>query len=70
MERAKLSREHQVMIGHPSEHEYKDMVSNKLLYNFHFTIKDITNAKSIFGPNLLGVRVKSVKHNPISMDAE
>ena len=64
VERDKLARELQDMVGYPSEREYKDMVSNKLLPNFPISTKDTTIAKSIFGPYLSGMKGKTIRHNP------
>ena len=60
MEKKKLAHEMQVMVGHPTDRKYKDMVSKTLLPNFPIPTNDITNANSMFGPNLSGVRVKTV----------
>ena len=68
--KAKLARELQGMSGHPSEHGYKDIVSNKLFPKFSIITKYITNAKSIFRSNLALVRVKKVKHNPSRLNTE
>ena len=39
----KLSREIQVMVGYLEDHDYKNMVSKKILPNFPMTMYDITN---------------------------
>ena len=54
----------------PPEHEYKDMDSNKLLLTFHVTINNITNKIYIFGPDLSGVRGKTVRYNPRRAEME
>ena len=46
------------------------MAINKLLPNLPITKKDITNAKSICGPYLAGMRGKTVRHKPIRLDME
>ena len=66
----KLSREIQGMVGHLEDHDYKNMVSKKILPNFPITIHDITNEKYMFGQDLSGVRVKTVRNNPIGVDTE
>ena len=70
MENKKLTRELQGMVGHPADREYKGVVSNKLLPDFLFTTNDITNANSIFGPNLAGVRVNRVIKKTSRVDTE
>ena len=52
VEKEKLTRDLQVMVGHLTYRKYKDMASNKLLANFPITTHDITNADSMFGSNL------------------
>ena len=41
---------------HPTDHEYKNMVGNKILPNFPITTHEITNENYMFGPDLAGVR--------------
>ena len=40
------------------------MVSSKLLNNSPINVEDFTTSHSIFGPDLAGVRVKTVVHKP------
>ena len=56
------------MVNHPSDMEYKKMVINKLLPNFHVTIKYISNEKSILGLYLVGVVGKTVRRKPKRLD--
>ena len=65
MDRVKLVCELKVVVGHPSEREYKDRVSNKLLPNFPITTKYISNEKYIFVLDFSGMRGNTVRHNPI-----
>ena len=73
MEKAILAHRMQSMIAHLPDEKYKELVSSQSLLDSGVTVDDITNAKSLFGPNLprlLGgmTRVKpsrvEVHHNP------
>ena len=55
----------QVMVVHPTDREYKDVASNKLVPKFPIITHDITNANSTFGTNLAGLRVNSARNKPI-----
>ena len=70
MDRAKLSHELKVVVGHPSELKYNYMTSNKLLPDCPSTTKYITNKKSIVGMNLAGVRGNTVIHNPSRVETK
>ena len=58
------------MMGNPSEKDYKTMVSNKLTPECPITSTDITNARAIFGPDLLSVRGKTVRTTPALVVAD
>ena len=60
-EKYKLSYELRGMVGYPSEHEYKDMETNKLLPYFPSN----TNAKYILGTNLSGVRGNTARKSKV-----
>ncbi len=57
---AKEVRHAQAMTGNPSEGDFKGMVSGNLIKNCPVTTTDITNARTIFGPDLASVRGKTV----------
>ena len=40
----------QVIIGHPTEHNFKQIVSQKILTNFPVILDDITNVHTICVP--------------------
>ena len=61
---AKLACEAQGMIGHPSERDFKSMVSNNMIQNWPITASDITSSHTIFGSNLAGTRGNTVRQNP------
>jgi hypothetical protein len=52
------------MIGHPSERDFKAMVSANMIQNCPVTPPDITNANTIYGPDLAGTRGKTVRKKP------
>ena len=47
------------LLGHPSERDLGDMIRTNMIVNFPVTFKDDTNAKKIFGPDVLSLKVKS-----------
>jgi hypothetical protein len=49
------------MIGNPSEGNFKGIVSRNLIKNCPVTTTDITNAHTIFGPDLASVQGKTVQ---------
>ena len=51
----------QGMMGHPSQHEVEEMVHEKMTQNCPIKPQDVTNAYKIFGPDLAGMRGKSVR---------
>ena len=54
----------QAMMGNPSKKDYKGMVSNNLIANCPITSKDISNARTIVGPNLASIRGTTVRRAP------
>ena len=45
-----MDRKVQVMIGNPTEDKFKQMMSLKLLTNFPVILDNITNSRTILGP--------------------
>ena len=56
----KAARKLQGMIGSPSEKGYGGMVSSNKIKNCPIDSTDVSNARSIFGPDLASVRGKKV----------
>ena len=55
VEKATLAQEVQAMIGHPTDARFKQLVSKRVLKDCPLTADDVTNAISIFGPDLAGI---------------
>jgi hypothetical protein len=53
------------MIGNPSKGVYKGRVSSNMISNCPITPVDITNACTIFGPDLASVHGKTVRQTPV-----
>ena len=70
LEKSKLAHNIQVMVGYPTDREYKDMVNIKLLLNFSITTHDITNTNSMFGTNLVYARRKTVRNKQRRVNVE
>ena len=62
--KAHAARRLQGMIGHPSDQDFTGLVREKLLANCPVTVSNVANAKSIFGPDIAGLRGKTVRHSP------
>jgi hypothetical protein len=62
--KAKEARRAQAMMGNPSKAGYKGMVSHNLIPNCPVASSDITNARAIFGPDLLSVQGKTIRRTP------
>ncbi len=58
------------MIGHPTEAQFKRMVSNRLLKNCPVKPDHITNAHSIYCPSIAGVRGQTVRRKPEHVEVE
>ena len=58
IEKAYLARTVQRRVGHPTDERFKEIVSlgEKGLQKCSMTVADITNAPTIFGPNLPRIR--------------
>jgi hypothetical protein len=65
-----VARKAQAMTGHPTDAQFLEMVRNKTIKNCPIKPKPITNACSIFGPSIVGVRGKTVRHKPEQVEAE
>ena len=63
-EKAIVARDMQARLAHPTDDKFKQMVSSKSLKNCSIVADDVTNARSIFGPNLPGLRGKTVRQRP------
>ena len=61
---AKVTRRYQGMMGAVSEKDYRGLVSSNLLQNNNVTPTAVTNARTLFGPDLSNVRGKTVRIKP------
>ena len=64
VEKAITARDMQAQLAHPTNEKFKQMVSSKSLKNCSVVANDVTNTRSIFGPNLSGLRGKTVSQRP------
>ena len=68
---AKRARNTQAMMAHPSDSAMKHVVSQtNAVRNCPVTVSDITNARTIFGPDRAGVRGKTVRQRPLVVRPE
>ena len=66
VKKAVLAHKAQAMVGSPSERHFAELVSKNCtaLKTIPVTCSDLTNARAIFGPDLSGVRGKTVRQKP------
>ena len=62
--KAHEARRLQRMLGCPSDRDFQGMVREKLIANCPVTITDVQNAYQILGPDLAGLRGKTVRRKP------
>jgi hypothetical protein len=67
---AKEARQGQAMLGNPREKDYQGLVSGNLINNCPISLSDVTNARAIFGPDLVSVRGKTVRKKPAPVVAD
>ena len=60
----------QGMMGHPSKHDFKNLVHDQMIQYWTITYHDATNAYKIFGPDLAGLRGKTVQKDPTRIQPE
>ena len=65
-----LACNRQLHLGNPSEKQFKEMVSSANLENCPVTVTDVSNAHVIFGPDLLGIKGKTVCISPHRVEME
>ena len=72
VKRAMLACKAQAMVGGPSERHFAELVSKNctVLKSIPVTCSDLTNARTIFGPDLSGVRGKTVRQKPDRVETE
>ena len=57
------------MTGHPTDAQFLKMVSNNSIKNCPVKPEHITNAYSIFGPSIAGVRGRTTRQKPEQVEA-
>ncbi|KAL7460882.1 LOW QUALITY PROTEIN: hypothetical protein ACHAXS_001318, partial [Conticribra weissflogii] len=61
---AEKAREAVAMVGHPTKREFTNMVRLNMIKNCDITPEAITNAFKLFGPDLAGMKGKTVGRKP------
>ncbi len=67
IEEAKEACEAQGMLGHPTDRKFLGMVRVNMINNCDITETAVKNANTIFGPDLAGVRGRTVRRAPESL---
>eukprot|EP00804_Cyclotella_cryptica_P029934 CCRYP_017818-RB/>CCRYP_017818-RB protein AED:0.41 eAED:0.41 QI:0/0/0/1/0/0/2/0/209 len=71
MDTARMACEVQAMMAHPLDETLKHLVSStNAMRNIDISVPAIANAKKLLGPNLGGVRGKTVRQRPSAMRPE
>jgi hypothetical protein len=58
------------MIGNPSKGDYRGLVSGNIISNCPIAPTNITNARALFGPDLVSVPGKTVRWTPVPVVAD
>jgi hypothetical protein len=64
---AQKARKVQAMLGHPTDRDFLGMVRGSMISNCPVTANAVTKAHQIFGPDLAGVRGRTVQRPPESV---
>ena len=64
IDEARAAREAQGMMGHPTDRDFLGMVRGNMIANCPVTATAAKNAHDIFGPDLAGVRGRTVRRPP------
>ena len=67
VEEARRAREAQGMLGHPTDRNFLGMVRGGMISNCPVTPTAVQNAHRIFGPDLAGIRGRTVRRPPDSV---
>ena len=67
VEDARAARVAQAMLGHPTDRDFLGMVRSNMIENCPVTESAVVNANRIFGPDLAGVRGRTVRRPPESV---
>ena len=70
IEGAIKARKLQAMIGSPNKAEFENMVRSNLLQDCDVLPADITNAHTIFGPDLISLRGRTVRQRPERVEVD
>jgi hypothetical protein len=70
VEEAQKARKAQAMLGHPTNRDFLGMVCGGMISNCPVTANAVTNAHQIFGPDLAGVRGRTVWRTPESVTTD
>ncbi len=67
VEEARKACEAQAMLGHSTDRDFLGMVRGSTISNYPVTANAVTNAHQIFGPDLAGVRGRTLQRPPESV---
>ena len=70
VEEAQKAREAQAMLGHPTDRDFLGMVRGGMISNCPVTTNAVKNAHQIFGPDLAGIRGRTVRRPPESVTTD
>jgi hypothetical protein len=70
VEEARKAREAQAMLGHPTDRDFLGMVRGNMISNCPVTVNTVKNSHQIFGPDLAGIRGRTVRRPPESVTTD
>ncbi|KAL7503385.1 hypothetical protein ACHAXN_001183 [Cyclotella atomus] len=70
IEAARSAREAQAMMGHPTDREFRNMVRTNMIQNCPITVEAVDHSNKLFGPDLAGVRGRTVREKQAHVHVE
>ena len=64
MKRSHNKQKLESQLDNQIDQDFEQMVRSNFIPNFPVTLKEITNTRLIFGPDISGVREKTLRRNP------
>ena len=70
IQQAKMAREFQAKVGHPSTRDLKNIIKSNMIANCPVTPADIDRAEKIYGPSVPILKGKTVRTTPDKVNAD
>jgi len=70
LHKAKLAREFQAKVGHPSTPDLKNIIKSNMIANNPHSVADVDRAEKIYGPSVPILKGKTVRKTPIPVASD